>query len=509
MAKLLDPQKRQANRIETWPIERLKRYANNSRTHSPEQIAELMRSIAQFGFNAPILVSEDDGVILAGHARLDAAEGLGYKSVPVVPLDHLSEAERRAYVIADNKIAEHAGWDKEMLASEAAWLREHDFDLSAVGFTDAELALLMPATGAGESGEPEYVPEPESRAVTRPGDLWLVGEHRLLCGDARESASFARLTGGGGDVIHLAITSPPYATQRNYDPASGFVAPDEEQYLNWYNPVADHIRDALAPDGSYFLNIKEHATGGERSLYVKDLVLAHQRAWGWRFVDELCWVKKPGVPGGWQNRFKNEWEPVFHFALSEEIKFRSERVSSPSTECFAHDGEYHDGLARPSNVLHIAPEVGQDQHSAAFPRALVEFFALAFTDERDTILDPFAGSGTTLAAAHVLGRRGFGIELSAAYCDVILKRLQALTGIEPGLEDGSTFSEAAIARGVGFGELGNPKLQDKNRIVHRGVAPNYPLRKKKAARSAEAQAAVGESTKPENKVYNNTMHPKG
>ena len=213
----------------------------------------------------------------------------------------------------------------------------------------------------------------------------------------------------------------------------------------------------LAPDGSYFLNIKEHADDGERNLYVKDLVIAHRRQWGWRFVDEFCWRKTDnGVPGGWGNRFKNAWEPVFHFCRQQEIKFRPKAVGHVSEDCFDYSPDNPKstsgsgllgtgrarmrqrdspeaggrtmagitGIARPSNVIEVKTESSQGSHSAPFPRALVEFFVKAFSDPGDVVFDPFLGSGTTMAAAHVLDRVGYGCEITPAYCDVILRRIE-------------------------------------------------------------------------------------
>ena len=138
-----------------------------------------------------------------------------------------------------------------------------------------------------------------------------------------------------GASANVAITSPPYATQREYDPTSGFKPVPPEEYVEWYRDVAAGIESVLAPDGSYFLNIKEHADEGERNLYVMDLVLAHRRQWGWRFVDEFCWRKTDnGVPGGWNNRFKNAWEPIFHFCRQQQIKFRPQAVGHESDDCF-------------------------------------------------------------------------------------------------------------------------------------------------------------------------------
>ena len=208
------------------------------------------------------------------------------------------------------------------------------------------------------------------------------------------------------------------------------------------------MASVLAPDGSWFVNIKEHCDDGQRSLYVKDLTIAHARRWGWRFVDEFCWRNtRNGTPGVWPNRFKNAFEPTFHFSKSSDIRFRPIAVSAQSELSFTYDkangtsktngillGKHavgERGLARPSNVLDIAPS-SDSLHGAAFPVALPAFFIKAFSDPGDTIMDPFCGSGTTIVAAHKEGRRGFGVELSPAYCAVILERLSAL-GLEPRL----------------------------------------------------------------------------
>ena len=327
-----------AQRIELWPLDRLRPYARNARTHSDAQVTMIAGSIAEFGFLNPILVDTNAG-ILAGHGRLLAARKLGLECVPVVILDHLSETQKRAYIICDNRSAEQAGWDDEILRGELADLKAADFDLEMVGFTDDELRTLLAATepAADESaaGEAEEeIPEAPVEAVTRPGDIWVIGRHRLICGDCRDSGTVARLLDGA--KANVVITSPPYATQREYDPSSGFRPVPPEQYSDWFRAVAANIAAILAADGSYFLNIKEHADGGQRNLYVKDLVIAHVRQWGWWFIDEFCWRKTDnGVPGGWGNRFKNAFEPVFHFTAQEaRIKFRPQAVGHVSEDCF-------------------------------------------------------------------------------------------------------------------------------------------------------------------------------
>ena len=318
--------RKMAERMEHWALDRLVPFARNPRTHSDAQVAQIAGSIAAFGFNAPILVDSNAGVI-AGHGRVLAARQLGLEEVPVIVLDHLSEIQKRAYVIADNRLAELAGWDDDLLRQQLAELRDADIDLETVGFGDDELRELL-AAAENDSLSPDEADIPAAPAdpVTRPADIWQIGRHRLIRGDCRNREVMTRLF--GTMQASLVFTSPPYATQREYDPSSGFqpVAPDG--YAEWFRPLAANLAGVLAPNGSYFLNIKEHAENGERSLYVKDLVIAHQRQWGWRFVDELCWRKTDnGVPGGWNNRFKNAWEPVFHFCRQPQIKFRPKAVS--------------------------------------------------------------------------------------------------------------------------------------------------------------------------------------
>ena len=507
-----------ARRIEIWLINRLVPYAKNARTHSAEQVAQIAASIMEFGFVNPILVDTSNGII-AGHGRLLAARQLGLAEVPVVVLDHLSETQRRAYILADNRLAMNAGWDETALAAELGDLARDGVDLTLIGFSDEELEALLHDGGEPDQDVAEDIPEPPATPVTQLGDVWLVGKHRLICGDCRDLAVVGELMSGAWAAV--AITSPPYATQREYDPSSGFKPIPPAEYTAWYQAVAAGIESILAPDGSYFLNIKAHADDGERNLYVMDLVIAHKRQWGWRFVDEFCWRKTDnGVPGGWGNRFKNAFEGVYHFSRRGEIKFRPEAVSHASDDCFdyspnnpkstsgsgllgtgargaAADGGKnqeawersrnslsddsegrHAGLARPSNVIECKTESSQGSHSAPFPRALVEFFIKAFSDAGDIIFDCFMGSGTTMAAAQVLGRAAYGCEISPAYCDVIVHRMMNL-GIDGVLEStGDSFADVAAQRGVDPEQALNPKAQDSGAIKHHGPNPCYgPQRK--------------------------------
>jgi ParB-like chromosome segregation protein Spo0J len=204
--------------IETWPVERLKPYARNARTHSEDQVARIAGSLVEYGWTNPVMVA-DDGEIVAGHGRLLAAQYLGLSEVPVIRLSHLTPAQVRAYRIADNRFAELAGWDDELLASELHALNAEGFDLDMTGFDGAELdRLLAPLDDEGAADE-EAIPEPPANPVSRPGDLWLLGEHRLLCGDSTSADDVARLLGGARP--HLMVTDPPHGLAYDLSGGSG------------------------------------------------------------------------------------------------------------------------------------------------------------------------------------------------------------------------------------------------------------------------------------------------
>jgi DNA modification methylase len=488
-----------ARRIEIWPIDRLVPYSKNPRTHSDAQVAQIAASIVEFGFNAPLLVDSKAGIV-AGHGRLLAARKLGLAEVPVIVLDHLSETQKRGYLLADNRLAELASWDEQLLVTELTALEADGFDLGLTGFSEEDLGQLLREEKDPQAEPDEEIPDAPAVAVTQPGDLWLIGPHRLLCGDCRDGGVVASLF--EGRQASVVVTSPPYATQREYDPASGFRPVAPEEYIDWYRAVAENIASVLAADGSYFLNIKEHAEDGQRHLYVKDLTVAHVRQWGWRFVDEFCWRKTDnGVPGGWGNRFKNAWEPIFHFTGSGgEIKFRPETVSHQSDAVFDYSpdtprsnsgsgllGEHprREGLARPSNVIEAKTEASQGSHSAPFPRAIPEFFIKAFSDAGDAVFDPFLGSGTTMVAAALLDRVGYGIEISPAYCDVILRRMRnAIPDLVPTLAaTGETFEQVAASREVTVDGQPDLRSRDSRSIRHKpNGMPCYGPQRRAATR---------------------------
>src|SRR4051794_538095 len=192
--------------LEQWPLDRLIPHARNARTHSEDQIAQIAGSIAEFGFVNPVLVG-DDGVIVAGHGRVLAARKLGLSELPVIVLAHLSPTQRRALMIADNRIADNAGWDDEMLAAEPAALRDEDVDLGLLGFNEAELDRLLDGSGE-ENEDADAAPEPPVDPVSRPGDLWICGQHRVLCGDATVLTDVEAAL--GGELADVCFTDPPY-----------------------------------------------------------------------------------------------------------------------------------------------------------------------------------------------------------------------------------------------------------------------------------------------------------
>jgi hypothetical protein len=242
-----------AKRIEMWQVSRLTPFASNARTHSEAQIAQIAASIVEFGFNAPILVDSNSGVI-AGHGRLLAARKLGMAEVPVIVLDHLSDIQKRAYIIADNKLALNAGWDEELLAAELADLEREGLDLALVGFSEDELRDLLPTETVGPTaGSDEEIPPPPVNPITRPGDLWRIGPHRLLCGDCRNPAAVAQLF--AGSRANLVVTSPPYAKQREYDASSGFQ-PVMAKYGEWRTRKMAQPPEELLGAGVPFLQRK-------------------------------------------------------------------------------------------------------------------------------------------------------------------------------------------------------------------------------------------------------------
>jgi DNA modification methylase len=427
-------------------------WSQNPRNNE-EAIAKVARSIERFGFASPIVARTADGRIIAGHTRHAAAMSLGLRDVPVRFLD-IDEQKASALALADNRLGEIATWDDEGLAAILEGLAAEDVDLDGLGWDEDELDGLLDSLGTVEpDGTEDDVPEvAQGEPDSAQGEVYELGPHRLMCGDCRDPASVAELL---EEVrVNVAFTSPPYASQRKYDESSGFKPIKPDAYVEWFEAVQANVREHLAEDGSWFVNIKAHCEDGQRHLYVMDLVLRHAREWGWRFVDDLVW-RHHGFPGEVFDRFRNAHEPIFHFAVGARAKCRPDHVayqsdavmkySTESRESMTHtahnDGpksaERSAGMAYPRNVLELPNGAGTSikGHAATFPVGLPDFFVRAFSDASDIIFDPFLGSGTTLIAAAQNDRIGYGMELSPAYCDVIRRRWTAWArkrGRDPG-----------------------------------------------------------------------------
>ncbi|MCE2646799.1 MAG: site-specific DNA-methyltransferase [Burkholderiaceae bacterium] len=408
-----------ADKIEQWPTAKLLPYARNARTHSDDQVAQIAASIAEFGFTNPILAGSD-GVIVAGHGRLAAAHKLGLEVVPVVVLDHLSPTQRRALVIADNRIAENAGWDDAMLRIEIAALQDDDFDVSLTGFDADALAELMAGDepdGEGETDD-DAVPELSETPISRPGDVWLLGGHRLLCGDSTVAESYQQLL--KGETVDMVFTDPPYN-------------------VNYANSAKDKMRgkdrailnDNLG-DGFYAFLLAAltptiaHCRGG---IYVAmssselDVLQSAFRAAGGKWSTFVIWAKNTFTLG--RSDYQRQYEPILY------------GWPDGATRHWCGDRDQ-------SDVWQIKKPHKNDLHPTMKPVELVERAIRNSSRSGNLVLDPFGGSGTTLIAAEKSGRLARLIELDPKYVDVIVRRWQDWACKQATREaDGVTFDQAA------------------------------------------------------------------
>ena len=404
--------------IEYRPIEALIPYARNSRTHSDAQVAQIAASIREFGWTNPVLVDGSNGII-AGHGRVLAARKLGFDQVPVIELAHLTESQKRAYVLADNKLAENAGWDDELLRIELEALQAAGFDLSLTGFADDELAALM-AELAGNEGltDDDAVPEVTDDPVSQPWDVWLLGEHRLLCGDATDPVALETLM--GSDLADMAFTDPPYNV--NY----ANTAKDKQR--GTHRPI---LNDNLGEGFAGFLsaacaNLLAYSKGAVyiamSSSELDTLQLAFRGAGG-KWSTFIIWAKNTFTLG--RADYQRQYEPILYGW---------------------RDGVDHFwcGDRDQGDVWFINKPVKNDLHPTMKPVELVERAIRNSSKTRDIVLDLFGGSGTTLIAAEKTQRRARLVELDPKYVDVIIKRWQDYTGKHATrLHDGSSFVECS------------------------------------------------------------------
>jgi len=406
-----------ADKLEHWPIERLLPYIRNARTHSEAQIAQIAASIAEFGFTAPILAGSD-GVIVAGHGRLAAARKLGLASVPVVVLEHLTPTQRRALVIADNKIAENAGWDEELLRLELAELQEADFDLALTGFDADELLEIMAGeetTTEGHTDE-DAAPEVPVTPVSKPGDVWIMGKHRLLCGDATDPASYDTLL--GTERVAMIFQDPPY----NVDYANS----PKDKLRGTHRPI---LNDNLGDGFQDFLlaAFKPALARCNGAVYVAmssselDTLQSAFRAAGGKWSTFIIWAKNTFTLG--RSDYQRQYEPILY------------GWPEGATRHWCGDRDQGD-------VWHFNKPRVNDLHPTMKPVELVERAIRNSSRPGDVVLDPFGGSGTTLIAAEKSGRQARLIELDPKYVDVIVRRWQEYAGSQAVREaDGVKFDD--------------------------------------------------------------------
>jgi DNA modification methylase len=422
-------------RVEQCPIEALKPSPRNPKTHSKKQIHQIAASMREFGFNVPIL-ADSGGEVIAGHGRLEAAKLLGFKSVPVIRIEHLTEEQKRAFMIADNKLALNAAWDHENLAFHLQELARLDlsFDLEITGFETAEIDLVLGGPEAEGAHPEDQVPAIEANAVSKHGDLWNLGGHQLLCADARDYPTFSRLL--PNEKARLVFTDPPYnvrisghagglgATKhREFAMAAGEMR--SEDYSAFLRTICRNMVD-FSEDGALHYICMDWRHLGE--------VLAATRNIYTEFKNLCVWNKNNGGMGSF---YRSKHELVFVFKVG--------TAPHVNTIELGYSGRYRTNVwdyagintFRPGRLDELA------MHPTVKPVALVVDAIKDCSRRNEIVLDPFSGSGTTIIAAERSGRRARAIEIDPAYVDVAIRRWQTLTG----------KSAAHAETGIAFGDV--------------------------------------------------------
>lgn len=391
-----------AEKIEVIGIEKLIPYAKNSRTHSDEQVAQIAASIKEFGFNNPVLVDKGD-VIIAGHGRVMAARKCGLTEVPCIRLGHLTETQRKAYIIADNRLALNAGWDNELLTIELNELLADDFALEILGFDSDELkALLDPLEPTVGLTDEDAVPETPEEPKTKPGDIYRLGRHRLMCGDSTSIDALERLC--DGQLVDMWLTDPPYNVAYEGKTKDALTIKNDSmgddqfrQFLRDSYTAADMV---MKP-GAVFYIWHADSEGYNFRGAAKDA--------GWTVRQCLIWKKSSLVMGRQDYHWKHE--PCLYGWK---------------------DGAGHLWAAdrKQTTILEFDKPHRNGEHPTMKPVGLFEYQMLNNTKGGDQVLDSFGGSGTTLIAAEKNGRIGRIMELDPKYCDVIVKRWEDFTGLK-------------------------------------------------------------------------------
>lgn len=422
-----------ADRIELWDVAELRPYAGNPREHSSDQVRRIASSISEFGFVNPILVDRQTREIVAGHGRLQAAALLGLPKVPVVPLDHLTESQRRAYLIADNRLGELSTWNEEKLKGELAKLSAELPALPELGFDAGKMRrLLAPSRPSPSSVDEAHAIEvPSSRPTTRSGDVWAIGDQRLVCGDNGLEETLALAL--RGEPVDCVVTDPPYAIYGSSTGVGSDVA-DDRMVGAFFERVLRSIVNALRVNGHayVFCDWRSWATWWEAGRRVQHLSCHNMIVWDKGSAGlGSNWANTHELVGFWQRRA--EKTKMFGRApAGVRTVNRSNVIRANRTGQTGFEREHEDG---------------EREHNAAKPVDLLREFVCASTDTGERVLDLFGGSGSTLLACEITRRRGVAIEVEPKWCDLTVRRLERLTEKQAVLEgDGRAFAEIAGAR---------------------------------------------------------------
>ena len=436
-------------------------HQRNARTHSPEQIEQVAASMREFGFTVPVII-DDDGVIMAGHGRVLAATKIGMDRIPCIRLQGLSKEQRRAYVIADNKLAENAGWDRELLALELGDLRDLGFDLGLIGFDGDELAeLFLDEDGLEQDGETDddAIPLPGKEPVSVQGDVWICGEHRVMCGDSTVRSDFEKLMGDG--LADMCWTDPPYNV--NYKTAAGSIKNDDMEagaFLAFLSDAFVSVFSALKEGGAFYVAHADteglafrtaFASGGFKLsgclVWVKPSLVLGRSDYQWRH-EPILYGWKPGAAHRWfggrkQTTVIDVEDPPFVIMSDGSIQ-----IDAGSTTLRISGADLHFEEVVPSILKHEKPARNLE-HPTMKPVGLILTYLKNSSRRGDVVLDPFGGYGSTLIAAQKVGRTARLMELDEVYADVIVRRWQDFTG-ETAMLEGTdeTFAAAAGARVV-------------------------------------------------------------
>lgn len=385
--------------IEVLKTSDLTPYARNARTHSEAQVGQIAASIKEFGFNNPVLIDET-GSIIAGHGRVLAAQKLALKEVPCIRLAHLSPTQRKAYVLADNRLALNAGWDEAMLSLELAELKDADFDLALIGFDEMELEKLTAAPTNEGLTDPDEVPPVPDEPVAKLGDIWQLGNHRLMCGDSTDKSSIERLM--DGNMADMWITDPPYnvayegGTKDKLTIQNDDMSDDQfRQFLRDCYVAADSV---MKPGAVFYIWHADSEGYNFRGA-------AHDM--GWQIRQCLIWKKSSMVMGRQDYHWKHE--PCLY------------GWKSGAAHLWATD-------RKQTTILEFDKPSRNGEHPTMKPVALFEYQILNNTKSSHIVLDSFGGSGTTMIACEKNNRSAYLMELDPKYCDVIVKRWEDFTG---------------------------------------------------------------------------------